>query len=165
MVDCVCRRCGFCCAGERGGEVWGGAKEKKKCGFSGCENKHTLLLWMLFSLPQEVLSIFLAITPRITGRYNRADAKLRDLHSVLFSPVWLNKGAPVKSQDGFRLEIYAELLEMHRDFPVRSRQRSEACKRGGCTRSGVGRPCTPPTVHEAAGVPRGREWCDRSPGR
>ena len=75
------------------------------------------------------------------------------------------RGGNNTSQDGFRLEIYAELLEMHRDFPVRSRQRSEACKRGGCTRSGVGRPCTPPTVHEAAGVPRGREWCDRSPGR
>ena len=73
--------------------MWGGAKEKKKCGFSGCENKHTLLLWMLFSLPQEVLSISLAITPRITGRYNRADAKLRRLHHELFSsPVWLNKG-------------------------------------------------------------------------
>ena len=31
------------------GEGEGGSKKKKKCGFSGCENKHTLQLWMLFS--------------------------------------------------------------------------------------------------------------------
>ena len=52
MVDCVCRRCGFCCVGERGGEG-GEQKKKKKCGFSGCENKHTLQLWMLFSVFDE----------------------------------------------------------------------------------------------------------------
>ena len=64
------------------------------------------------------------------------------------------------------IQIYAELLEMHRDFPVGPGRgaKEEAALR---LHWGVGRPCTPPTVNEADGVPRprGRERWDRSPGR
>ena len=84
-----------------------GREPKKKCGFSGCENKDTLQLWMLFSaLVNCACTHELLWTTAwfVKDRFFGVDTQRAE-----YSAAIVRIGLPI---------ISPELLEMHRDFPV-----------------------------------------------
>ena len=87
--------------------MWDGSQKKKKCGFSGCENKDTLQLWMLF---------FALVNCANVEHMNCCGSQVRVLAR---SFLWQGRVTQrILSIFRIGLQIYAELLEMHRDFPV-----------------------------------------------